>query len=131
MKTVDSCYLLGAALDWAVAKAEGLELATSKDVRGVITLFAKHPEEEDFEFCPAFSVFGSESHEIIEREKITTIHVEDDDPNPIEDGPWAASVKDLDYGATGPTALIAAMRCYVCLKLGDTIEIPDELVNGG
>lgn len=27
----------------------------------------------------------------------------------------------------GPTALIAAMRCYVASKLGDEIEIPEEL----
>lgn len=30
---------------------------------------------------------------------------------------------------TGPTILIAAMRCYVLSKLGDTIEIPEELTN--
>lgn len=28
----------------------------------------------------------------------------------------------------GPTPLIAAMRCYVASKLGDTIDIPEELV---
>ena len=28
----------------------------------------------------------------------------------------------------GPTALIAAMRCYVASKLGDEIEIPDEVI---
>ncbi len=26
----------------------------------------------------------------------------------------------------GPTPLVAAMRCYVASKLGDTIEIPEE-----
>ena len=30
--------------------------------------------------------------------------------------------------ATGPTLLIAAMRCYVTSKLGDEIEIPKELL---
>ena len=28
----------------------------------------------------------------------------------------------------GPTALVAAMRCYVASKLGDEVEIPDGLV---
>jgi hypothetical protein len=28
----------------------------------------------------------------------------------------------------GPTPLVAAMRCYVASKLGDTVEIPDDLV---
>jgi len=27
----------------------------------------------------------------------------------------------------GPTPLIAAMRCYVASKLGDTIDLPEEL----
>jgi len=27
----------------------------------------------------------------------------------------------------GPTPLIAAMRCYVASKLGDEVEIPQEL----
>lgn len=30
----------------------------------------------------------------------------------------------------GPTPLIAAMRCYVASKLGEEVEIPDELVKG-
>ena len=29
--------------------------------------------------------------------------------------------------AIGPTPLIAAMRCYVASKLGDEVEVPDEL----
>jgi hypothetical protein len=28
----------------------------------------------------------------------------------------------------GPTALIAAMRCYVASKLGDEIDVPEELL---
>jgi len=30
-------------------------------------------------------------------------------------------------GGEGPTPLIAAMRCYVASKLGDEVEIPEEL----
>ena len=29
---------------------------------------------------------------------------------------------------TGPTILIAALRCYVASKLGDEVEVPDELL---
>lgn len=29
----------------------------------------------------------------------------------------------------GPTALIAAMRCYVASKLGDEIEVPEEVTS--
>lgn len=31
------------------------------------------------------------------------------------------------FGALGPTALIAAMRCFVASKLGDTVDVPQEL----
>lgn len=36
---------------------------------------------------------------------------------------------DSKFGSVfGPTTLIAAMRCYAISKLGDTAEVPDELV---
>lgn len=34
---------------------------------------------------------------------------------------------DSQHLAEGPTPLIAAMRCYVASKLGDEVEIPEEL----
>lgn len=30
--------------------------------------------------------------------------------------------------SSGPTQLIAAMRCYVASKLGDEVEVPEELL---
>lgn len=42
---------------------------------------------------------------------------------------WEA-VKNGDddtYVNHGPTPLIAAMRCYVASKLGEEVEVPDEL----
>jgi hypothetical protein len=33
-----------------------------------------------------------------------------------------------EFVTTGKTPLIAAMRCYVASKLGDVVEIPDELL---
>jgi len=38
---------------------------------------------------------------------------------------WVASIRGIDE--CGPTPLIAAMRCYVASKLGDEVEIPEEL----
>jgi hypothetical protein len=32
------------------------------------------------------------------------------------------------YGATGDTALIAVCRAYVASKLGEEVEVPDELI---
>jgi hypothetical protein len=33
-----------------------------------------------------------------------------------------------DFEGSGPTPLIAAMRCYVASKLGDEIELPEGLI---
>jgi hypothetical protein len=33
-----------------------------------------------------------------------------------------------DQEVYGQSALIAAMRCYVASKLGDEVEIPEELL---
>ena len=40
-------------------------------------------------------------------------------PAPIRD--------DAEAFGYGPTPLIAAMRCYVASKLGDEVEVPEEL----
>lgn len=56
---------------------------------------------------------------IIEREKIgLKCH---------SDGTWEASHPECLYWKRGETPLVAAMRCYVASKLGDEIEIPEEL----
>jgi hypothetical protein len=61
---------------------------------------------------------------IIEREKLTMVY------NERGDGPrgWRtiAFIKScMEYG---PTPLIAAMRCYVASKLGDEVDVPEELI---
>lgn len=57
---------------------------------------------------------------IIEREKIGTV--------PMAEG-WQAQFEDERIGQVsyGPTLLIAAMRCFVASRLGDEVEVPDEL----
>ncbi len=53
---------------------------------------------------------------IIEREYVNITY----------DDVWTA--EDVDGGVQwGGTPLTAAMRCYVASKLGDTVEIPEEL----
>ena len=37
-------------------------------------------------------------------------------------------IQGSDNRQYGPTPLIAAMRCYVASKLGDDVEVPEELV---
>jgi hypothetical protein len=49
----------------------------------------------------------------------------------FSDALWEATAytkNAQDIVQYGPTPLIAAMRCYVASKLGDEVEIPEELV---
>jgi hypothetical protein len=39
-----------------------------------------------------------------------------------------APICRVGFRGTGPTALVAAMRCFVASKLGDEVEVPDELL---
>jgi len=62
---------------------------------------------------------------IIERERI-----ELKIPEAKEFGQWMALIADAsgDYiHRSGPTPLIAAMRCFIQSRLGDEVEIPEEL----
>ena len=66
------------------------------------------------EFSP--STDWSQGGPIIEREIV----------NLTDDGQqWVAEGHDII--CVGPTPLIAAMRCFVASKLGDEVEIPEEL----
>ena len=38
---------------------------------------------------------------------------------------WARIRADEDF--SGPTPLVAAMRCFVASRMGDTIEVPEGL----
>ena len=111
MRTVKTNELQGAALDWAVAKCEGSLAANTNNVF----------DFKEFNFSP--STNWAQGGPIIERDNIS---ITSTNFSWWEcDNGWYAHIGDR-Y-AHGPTPLIAAMRCYVASKLGDTIEIPEEL----
>ena len=116
MKTIKVSELTGAALDWVAAKCEGVVYDN-----------------------PAWTSYSSDWAQggpIIEREAIAM--------SPKPDGLWAAyapkgarlvqhegravEVFNWYFKQEGSTPLIAAMRCYVASKLGDSVEIPEELL---
>jgi hypothetical protein len=100
-------------LNYLVAKCEGLVNEDGLDV-GFI---------RDGVFTP--SIDWAQGGPIIEREwlDVTPWPNESD-----EDLRWQCKQHDsIDCVAFGPTPLIAAMRCYVASKLGDEVEVPDEL----
>ena len=117
---IKTSELSGTALDWAVAKIEGEAL-----VDGCI--FTKDPEDEQILYSP--STDWAQGGPIVEREWIELII-----NTYVFGGEWAAQiaddVPDGYHSASGPTPLIAAMRCYVTLRLGAEVDIPDELTQG-
>ena len=78
----------------------------------------------EYRRLPKYSTDWSKGGPIIERERVGV------EPYVNRLGKWRAmfttrTKQELRY--YGPTPLIAAMRCYVASKLGDEVEIPEEL----
>lgn len=71
---------------------------------------------------------------IIEREELEIEPVRKDKVNGIGNVTGWRAIHPKNYGGLnrfygyGETPLIAAMRCHVASKLGDFVEIPDELI---
>jgi hypothetical protein len=96
--------LTGAALDWAVHVA----------LHGSCDGYAEHEYSTDW----------AQGGPIIEREQIN-IRVS------TVGGEWVGFTDNgwgVEGWSTGPTPLVAAMRCYVASKLGDTVDVPEELL---
>ena len=118
MKTSE---LIGAALDWAVAKCEGFDwyIEVKPTAYGPKPFVFEEHGEVSCLFQP--STRWAQGGEIIEREKIELNY--DDAIG------WTAAYMDVRglVECIGSTPLIAAMRCYVASNLGDEVEIPDEV----
>ena len=120
MKTSDLTLL---ALDWAVVRCECDIPAQFKSIpallNGTVRVFRGDTSNYSGPVSP--STNWAQGGPIIERERFNIV--------PTSVG-WEAYP---DYGMsdelyeTGPTPLIAAMRCYVASKLGDTVDIPEGL----
>lgn len=122
MKTSE---LQGEALDWAVAKCEGAyapSVDTDTDGLKRINYGGMYPE---------WSTDWAQGGPIIEREEIGLKR----NASCSDGRQWEASPSITAKGAGGewgygPTPLVAAMRCYVASKLGDEVEVPNELTEG-
>jgi hypothetical protein len=107
---IKTAELTGPALDWAVAKCE-LPDGWPEIVLG---------DETDY------STSWAQGGPIIEAVGMTLMYCE---------GEYIAGTNPecfdnqvfMYHKQYGPTHLIAAMRCYVASKLGDEVEIPEEL----
>lgn len=115
IKTAD---LTGPALDWAVATCEGM-VPSWNDER-FLEIFT-YQQRVGQGYC--WSKDWSQAGPIIERERIRT--------EPFGGG-WLACIWNEDNGEyhlfyRASTPLIAAMRCFVASKMGDEIDVPEEL----
>jgi len=112
--------LTGAALDWAVAKCEGIELIGGRYNRLLVDGHMSRGQEMMAPYKP--STDWAQGGPIIEREGITVAR-----RGKHSFSPWGAVLQEFEFDEEGPTPLIAAMRCYVASKLGDEVEVPEEL----
>lgn len=118
---IKTSELTGTALDWAVAKCEGKNGVLHDDgiTRCIVIAAASGVYKGTWK--PSFN--WSQGGPIIEREGIAVRRSHN-----MEYGSWQAIRDGFRNNHNGPTPLIAAMRCYVAFKLGDELEIPNELI---
>lgn len=148
--TIKTADLTGAALDYAVAMAgawkhahehfptmtldstfKGYKVYRLQGGRVVCQLVPNNPFRQDhviYEPSASWEIAGP----IIEREQISTDHLH----GRAEQFRWLALILGRDKNGFaemkscyGPTLLTTAMRCYVKHKLGDTVDIPQELMS--
>ena len=108
---IKTSELTGTALDWAVDKAEGRIRPDGGYYCGQHGVSRR------------YSTDWAQGGPIIERERISIrqwtnvpiVHAY----MPQDNAPWQSD---------GTSSLIAAMRCFCCSKLGDGVDVPEELM---
>lgn len=149
IKTAD---LTDTALDWAVAKALGhnLKIRTWRDLVDALDqvedadLIAFHEKNNTVRVSaeqipgggwypnPRYSTDWSQGGPIIERNGLMVQQHERDGSvwRSMLSFPKKATHRDYAgyFHSDGSSPLIAAMRCFVASKLGDEVDVPDELV---
>lgn len=128
---IKTSELTGAALDWVVAKCDSRKIGFNPggglEVRGRTEDGDELPEQWDLWMPWHPSTDWSQGGPIIEREGVSMRFSAAD-----ARGAWYAVLGanrflSPDFEGSGPTPLIASMRCYVASKLGDEVDIPDDL----
>lgn len=132
MTTIQTQHLTGTALDWAVAKCEGVEVG--------ICLGGYLATKRQIEMTP-YSCTGYEPSKnwsaagpIIERNHIETAPTYDENDAQLKTPTgWCAMMfnnhrhEENLIVQRGDTLLQAAMRAYVHSRLGPAVDVPEEL----
>lgn len=126
---VKTAELIRVALNWAVAQCLGLKTD--------IPSWAKTPwvrcfDESGVQYvCPEFSTDWSQGGPIIDKHDIDIFRDDDATQFGAHTGRMTKHPTrgTLTWnGQKGPTKLVAAMRCFVASKLGDEVDVPEELL---
>lgn len=116
VKTAD---LIGAALDWAVAKAESVPVFV--DHQGWVR---KLPDDTSA-WRPSWN--WSQGGQLLDKHHASAhyqAHLADAQFR------YSAGPAGSGFWCYGPTALVAFCRSLVKAKLGDTVQVPKELIHG-
>jgi hypothetical protein len=122
---IKTAELVGRALDWVVATTlnpKAKDAYTGSMVRRPMSYTARP------------STDWAQGGPIIEREcmTISALYAQKNPPSPeYAHGEWGAYIPcgvNSEAAGRGPTPLIAAMRCFVASKLGDEVDVPEELL---
>jgi hypothetical protein len=133
MKTINVKEATEAQVNWLVAECEGLKPTVAVHaIAGTKTAFV-FMQSGDYRVGAHFATAPTQAVPIMEREKFefgwTTAEgwyvnhfwrETDKLPEGKHDG-------DLRAVGDGPNLLIAAMRCFLNSRLGETAEVPEEL----
>ncbi len=121
---VKTSELTGEQLNYAVGIAEygakKVFINPTPKRKGIWVIPQKNGGKNHFHPSRSFAQGGA----IIQREGISVIYKASDNLP----GTWDAYSSHTPHTASGDKALIAAMRCHVAAKLGEEVEVPDELV---
>lgn len=124
--------LTGVHLDWAVAYSAFLPIKVNKQgehMPGAWVVVNSQGMRIGHAYSP--SKRWEQAGPLIDERKISIVH----EPSLVygDEHRWYAThhgQTDLDmdlYKMRGPTPLVAAMRCFVQMELGDEIELPEGL----
>lgn len=127
MKTIKVSEATGPALDWLVAKCEGYKNLRKDVFSSELVMDPPRVEYGAVALSELnYSTDWAQGGQLIEREAHNLFK-----HNGGTDWCCACNVPRDGYTAIitadGPTPLIAAMRCVCCSKLGDVVDIPEEL----
>jgi len=129
---VRAANLLGAPLDWAVAMAEGYkrdpEQLTGDGVtvispKGTFTSVSIHGAANGFGFRP--STNWDQGGPLIDKHHGSVQH----NQSFVTSACYSGGPAGAGVWCYGPTALVAFCRGFVHYKLGDTVQVPKELMS--